>query len=279
MLSLSALATLLLLLIDTLKAAPSRPLKQEKLGWEHCSKFYCAFRYLNGTLRPNIPLPKNMNINELPLCASVLYTMLKDIDETLSESNIDYYITFGTLLGSLQQKDLFPWTSDLDLAVSEQNFTSLVSGSSTDGSLTESMVDVFLSRGLVLFQGGLRLIRMCASDEYFIKHHPTIDGKTVRLSKDRMGVYVSRFVYVDVYKEIDISKAAQERDQLMLQVNPSQCLYRKKDIYPLKGCRIRDEYFNCPSQSRYFLYQHYGHNFGVSLDQLDSSAMDSFGCV
>ena len=52
-------------------------------------------------------------------CAVHLYTLLKDVVHVLEENNIEYFISFGTLLGAVRHGGLIPWDTDVDILVPE----------------------------------------------------------------------------------------------------------------------------------------------------------------
>jgi hypothetical protein len=54
-------------------------------------------------------------------CASHLYTLLSDVSEVFHFHNLEYFISFGTLLGSVRHKGLIPWDTDIDLVVPLKN--------------------------------------------------------------------------------------------------------------------------------------------------------------
>jgi hypothetical protein len=50
-----------------------------------------------------------------------LYQMMSDIDNTLNELKIEYWIDGGTLLGAVRHGGIIPWDDDLDLGILETN--------------------------------------------------------------------------------------------------------------------------------------------------------------
>ncbi|AMF98138.1 hypothetical protein AL538_10695 [Vibrio harveyi] len=54
-------------------------------------------------------------------CASNLYEILKDVTEVLEKNSIQYFINYGTFLGSVRHKGLIPWDTDIDIGILEKD--------------------------------------------------------------------------------------------------------------------------------------------------------------
>ena len=52
-------------------------------------------------------------------CASHLYSILQDVTRVLEENGIEYFISFGTLLGAVRHGGLIPWDTDTDILIAE----------------------------------------------------------------------------------------------------------------------------------------------------------------
>jgi len=54
-------------------------------------------------------------------CATHLYTILKDVTTVLEENDLEYFISFGTLLGAVRHGGLIPWDTDTDILITEKD--------------------------------------------------------------------------------------------------------------------------------------------------------------
>ena len=50
-------------------------------------------------------------------CATHLYNILKDVIKVLEKNNLEYFISFGTLLGAVRHGGLIPWDTDTDIII------------------------------------------------------------------------------------------------------------------------------------------------------------------
>lgn len=54
-------------------------------------------------------------------CQEVMFRALVEITEFFDRNAIDYAILFGTLLGAARDKDIIPWTADLDIGIYQRD--------------------------------------------------------------------------------------------------------------------------------------------------------------
>jgi len=60
-------------------------------------------------------------------CATNLYTILKDVAKVLEANNLEYFISFGTLLGAVRHKGLIPWDTDIDILIAQKDKQKILS--------------------------------------------------------------------------------------------------------------------------------------------------------
>lgn len=56
----------------------------------------------------------------------VTLDLLKQIDKICNELNIQYYIMFGTLIGTIRHKGYIPWDDDIDIGMKENDYNKFV---------------------------------------------------------------------------------------------------------------------------------------------------------
>jgi len=61
-------------------------------------------------------------------CSDYMMVMLNDITGWLKQQDIPYFITYGTLLGAVREKDILPWTQDMDIVVDRSFWPKLQQG-------------------------------------------------------------------------------------------------------------------------------------------------------
>ncbi|CAE7336360.1 ADO2 [Symbiodinium natans] len=61
-------------------------------------------------------------------CSDYMLLMLADVTGWLHEQGIPYFITYGTLLGAVREKDILPWTQDMDIVVDRRYWPQLQRG-------------------------------------------------------------------------------------------------------------------------------------------------------
>jgi len=50
-------------------------------------------------------------------CATHLYSLLKDVTDVMHSNRLEYFVSFGTLLGAMRHQGMIPWDTDVDLVV------------------------------------------------------------------------------------------------------------------------------------------------------------------
>ena len=60
-------------------------------------------------------------------CATHLYTILHDVTRVLETEEVEYFISFGTLLGAVRHGGLIPWDTDTDILIAETDKQRVIS--------------------------------------------------------------------------------------------------------------------------------------------------------
>lgn len=243
--------------------------------WQNCAKPVCKKSFRNGTFMYNIhPIGDN---KEIPDCAELLQYILSSLDDAMTEYGYSYYISFGTLLGSVHRGQVFPWTSDVDITLKQSELDQMLN----DWEFNQ----ILFQKGLVLFRGGMRLARVCFDQRLIeiteLKKFQFLNSKNTHLIRRQLS-YFENFVYGDLYMEYLVSEYEipdAEKRKRFLKINPSDCLFDSAYVYPLKRCAIGSRYYPCPKNSTYVLSKHYGSGWNSSRDDLRTEEVDKFGCA
>lgn len=264
--------------------------------WTGCGRFLCRRMAMNGSVDYNddalTGLPANNH--RLPLCSDILMERLVALQTVLRRLRLPFHIAFGTLLGSIQQRDIFGWTSDLDIAVPSYYLGQFIHNRTVHLALYRA--------GFIAFQGGMRLVRICFNERGIYRTHyrSVHDAQSVEslLSRPvRQMDYFNRFLYIDAYMEFEAPQAPnlaevatlayqspgkRYQGNTLVKINPSECLFHYEEIYPLSRCMIRNRWFPCPRRRYNLLSRHYGPHFLQTAELADDFAYSDvvqFGCV
>ena len=118
------------------------PKKEEfRVGWDtNCLKFECD----RDIDRCDTMEPTNYEGPTKPCCVHVLRDMAKAFDDVMCELGLEYYASYGMLLGLIRADKLIPWTSDNDYIVTKQTISALLA-------LSEEEKQVFTKHGISFF--------------------------------------------------------------------------------------------------------------------------------
>ena len=110
--------------------------------WDNnCLKFECD----RDIDRCDTMEPTNYNDpSSKPCCVHVLRDMAKAFDDVMCELGLEYYASYGMLLGLIRADKLIPWTADNDYIVTKQTISALLA-------LSEEEKQVFTKHGISFF--------------------------------------------------------------------------------------------------------------------------------
>uniref|UniRef100_A0A7S2LVX7 LicD/FKTN/FKRP nucleotidyltransferase domain-containing protein n=1 Tax=Zooxanthella nutricula TaxID=1333877 RepID=A0A7S2LVX7_9DINO len=158
-------------------------------------------------------------------CADILFDILSYTADFLEQNNLEYYVTYGTLLGAVRDRDVIPWTGDIDLVVPMKSMLALLDA---DPETTPLLHGLRFSKELT---GGIYpLIRGCHTAIHNSSHKP---GNTMR--------------YLDIYSSGWI-------EQYSKTINYSNMFRREHPQY----VEIRGRKFPGPFPAEEFLDACYG---------------------
>lgn len=195
--------------------------------------------------------------NDTLLCYQTLY----DITKLFELHNIEYYVSFGTLLGAVRNKGMIPWDDDIDVNIPEKYEQNLLSDSFKK-SLQKNGYD----------------INKVHWDDGFYKIFNT-NGTT------RKNTEV-KFPFLDVFitenKDDKISVQVANKTMKHLQ----KCYFLKNEIYPLKKFKFGVFEVYGPNKPESFLnrcydddwndvkYQEYNHYNEENIEKIKTKLTD-----
>lgn len=68
-------------------------------------------------------MKKNLSLKEIQ---NEEKELLRKTVEYLDKNNIEYYISYGTMLGAIRHKGFIPWDDDIDISMTRNNFEKLI---------------------------------------------------------------------------------------------------------------------------------------------------------
>jgi len=163
-------------------------------------------------------------------CADLMYEMLLDFTSFLRRHNVTYMVTEGTLLGAIRDKDIIPYTADLDLFIPREGWekVALINEEQTGSKSYYFMQDpdeIHCARVCAVWKG------LPANRAPFDKH---FEWNTEKLGTDLP-------YYMDIYDEdMDF---AQSFEHL---------------VFPTSTVTIRNRTFPAPREKEIYIEARYG---------------------
>lgn len=185
------------------------------------------------------------------------YSLLKDIDEILTEHHIKYVLISGSLLGSYRHGDIIPWDDDADICIRYEDHDSLM-----------KLQNEFTKRGIYLSHGCLSCWSGFYSDvcEYINTRSKTDKQyEPIPMIKPcQQTRYFAAFkkgnVHVDVFHLIPIYDKDNKK---MYTINGNNRLISEEQankMFDTIKCPFGPLELNCPSNTKELLCYAYDNN-------------------
>ncbi len=252
----------------------------DKLERNNESLFFLFNNVLDIT---QIPKTKDINLRWVQKCDAILLLIF---DKLCDKYSIEYFISFGTLLGAVRHKGFIPWDDDVDVFVKRVDLERIAKEMKNDFNrlgLSLSYSPLHPLRGLILDYNTEKTgVEM---DIFALDPYITDEGKDV--FANRIPIY--REFY---FKNIN---ASQERLQNykseLFPNNPNgkniyylgaletwqgcknELIYRDEDLFPLQKIEFEGYLFNAPAN----FHKHLEINYGKNYMQFPRNAINNHG--
>ncbi|CAE8648145.1 unnamed protein product, partial [Polarella glacialis] len=163
-------------------------------------------------------------------CKDFMFEMLVDFSEFLSRNNVTHAVVEGTLLGAIRDKDIIPYTADLDVLVPKAGWKKAM----------EINADRNRSRSYYLMQDPQEphCARLCAVWRGMPVNRAPFN-KAFPWDTEQVGADLS--YYMDIYDEdMDFAKSMEHL------------------IWPLSNVSIRNKSFPAPREKELYIEARYG---------------------
>ena len=178
-----------------------------KPSWRNCQRITCS---ITGECGKSW---KNRDKSIKNCCSNSIFTMLSEVTAVLKEENP--VIMYGTLIGSLRDSDIIPFTPDADIALTSDVY---------------KRVNIWKSKlnnaGYIIFKS--TILRICKASKTVALHNSAPWSKFW-------------FPYVDVYN-------LQIRGGRVSSTHLPSVRWPTNYIWPIAECKIREQIFPCPAK-------------------------------
>jgi len=90
-----------------------------KSGTPDCARSaaVCGNVSMRADMVENLGADGGADVDKQVCCRDLMLRMLVDIAGFLDKHDVEWYITYGTLLGAVRNKSIIPWTDDIDIII------------------------------------------------------------------------------------------------------------------------------------------------------------------
>ena len=225
----------------------------------HCRPFKCT---KDESTCDNIH-PTNYDGPNPPCCTHILRDLVQVFDETMSTLNLDYVVSFGTLLGLARSDRIIPWTGDNDIII-------------RDATTAKTMVHLWnttdaYKKGLNLLLEGI--LRLCITPKF-------AQGKIEQwLDKGRKNcrgwLYSCEVPYIDFYVGKNISDNQYGEEDEIWYNEVGECKHYYKDVFPSQRRTVYNGTFsvNVPANPEQLLRTYYGIDWATPPEMKDAHGL------
>ena len=204
----------------------------------NCLQFQCEWRH-NHTQQCDTFDATNYNGEDPPCCVHTLRDMAQAFDDVMCILGLEYFTSYGMLLGLIRSDRLIPWTSDNDYIATENTISALMN-------LSPKEKKVFDDHGLAFFYDGY-YFRLCITPKF-------MKGKLAqKWTTYTWDWYPMVYPYADVFIAHEDTKSGYIIDEL-------SCEHPNQRYHPAKRLGVYNNSFSVsvPHDSEAVLESIYG---------------------
>ena len=133
-------------------------------------------------------MKREIDINELK---KIEIGLLNELDSYCSAHGLQYFITYGTLIGAARHKGFIPWDDDIDVIMPRKDYEQLIASYNTDNP-----------------RGTARILSHKLDSKYYLPIAKLIDTRTVL--KEITDIDAEIGVYIDIFPLENLSDNYQD---------------------------------------------------------------------
>jgi lipopolysaccharide cholinephosphotransferase len=169
-----------------------------------------------------------------PKTVGLFYTLMKTVHTFFGENDVLYWLTAGTLLGSIRHQGMIPWDDDLDIAILQSDLDKLLS-------LEPKLSDLGLE--------------ICYHPSGFYKIYPK-NGKTI--DDHQGGSYMWKYPFLDIFVYDNYNGKLHYASPRLREIWPNEYFLLDEISFPLKTHVFGPLEVFIPHQTTRILHRFYG---------------------
>lgn len=213
--------------------------------------------------------------------------LFKELDKYCNELNIEYWMSFGTLLGAIRHKGFIPWDDDIDIGMTCESFNVLVESIKNnpiiEGHWYVEKTPWFIS---CIYKVTFKSERVPFIDVFPYDYVDDIDVASIELyRKLRSAIYQDNFKDINAGNHCDLKSVISVYENAVrsnlnkhgknqfllwgLELNPSsELVLDPLDIFPLISVQFEDAFFSAPHNYEKYLRGQFGNYYEMPIVEM-----------
>lgn len=155
---------------------------------------------------------KEIKVEELK---QIQINILDEVDAFCRSNNIDYYLSYGTLIGAVRHKGYIPWDDDIDILVQRKDYNKLISEFNKHRN------------------GDVKIIDKSINSSYYHPFAKAVDTSTIMMEELNDACEIG--VYIDIFPLDELPNDDKKINQLFWKIK------RCRDMITLKTVPIKKD--------------------------------------